>query len=88
MRQVVIRATGLGMNGVSSTALQVKIGEAYATADSVQPVADHAGLYAIQFRIPAAAAFGDAVPVALELTSNGRPVTSNAVTAAIEPVRQ
>ena len=87
---VLIWATGLdAAGGTSAAALLVKIGEASATAESVQSVAGHAGLYAIQVRVPAATAFGEAVPVQLQaLTSNGQQVTSNLVTAAIEPVRQ
>jgi uncharacterized protein (TIGR03437 family) len=86
--EVLIWATGLGAAGGTSAALLVQIGEAYATVESVQPVAGHEGLYAIQVRVPAATTFGDAVPVQLQaLTSDGQQVTSNVVTAAVEPVR-
>jgi uncharacterized protein (TIGR03437 family) len=87
--EILILATGLGEAGRSPAAsLLVKIGDAYATAESVQPVAGQAGLLAIQLRVPASTAFGRAVPVQLQvLTSDGRQVTSNVVAAAIEPVR-
>jgi len=85
--EVVIWVTGLGEGGANTAALLVKIGEAYATPDSVEPVAGRAGLYAIHVPVPAAATFGDAVPVALEVTSDGRLLTSNVATAAIEPIR-
>ena len=86
--EVLILATGLGAaGGTSSVALFVKIGEAYAAIESVQPVPGHEGLYSIKVRIPVVG-FGDAVPVQLEaLTSNGQ-LSSNVVTAAIEAVTQ
>ena len=88
--EVQIWATGLGeAGGTSAAALLVKIGEAYARTESVEPVTGHAGLYAIRVRVPAATTFGDAVPVQLqELMSSGPQLTSNVVTAAVEPVRQ
>jgi hypothetical protein len=69
--------------------LLVTIGEAYARIESVQPVAGHEGLQAIRVRVPATVTFGNAVPVQLQaLTSDGRQVASNVVTAAVETVRQ
>jgi uncharacterized protein (TIGR03437 family) len=86
---VLIWATGLGGSGGTSAALLVTIGEAYARIESVQPVAGHEGLQAVRVRVPATTTFGDAVPVQLQaLTSDGRQVVSNVVTAAVEPVRQ
>jgi len=85
--EVLIFASGLGKVDTFATLL-VEVGGAYARTDSVQPVAGHAGLYAIQVRVPTAPMFGDAVPVQVEVFSfGGQQVVSNVVTAAIEAAR-
>ena len=80
-----IRATGLGEN----LPVSVKIGDAYAQVLSIAPVENAAGVWNIRVAVPAAPNFGDAIPVQLEMaSSDGRPITSNSVMMAIEPVRQ
>jgi hypothetical protein len=45
-------------------------------------------LYALQARVPAAATYGDTVPLRGEVvTPDGRRFNSNTVTMAVEPVR-
>jgi len=86
--EVVIWATGLGW-ATPPGAVLVKIGGVYAGIESVQPVSGHAGLSAIQVRLPAATPVGDAVPVQLELsTPDSQQISSNIVTAAFESIRQ
>jgi uncharacterized protein (TIGR03437 family) len=80
---VSIRATGLGNN----LPLVVKIGDAYAEVGSITPVDGAAGVWEIHANIPSGVTFGDAVPVRLEVESNGQTVESNTVTIALEPVR-
>jgi uncharacterized protein (TIGR03437 family) len=84
---VLIWATGLDGSVGTSAALMVKIGDAYASIESVQPVAGHEGLHVIRVRVPAAT-LGDAVPVQLlVLTSDGEQVRSSVVPVAVESVR-
>ena len=78
-----IRATGLGDN----LPLFVKIGDAYAEVGSIAPVEGVAGVWDIQAKVPSGVVFGDAVPVQLEVASNGQALASNTVTIALEPVR-
>jgi uncharacterized protein (TIGR03437 family) len=86
--QMLIWATGLGRVPESPLGLSVKLGDAYAVVDSVEAVPGHAGIFAIQIRIPAATAFGEAVPVQLEVAGSSRSFKSNSVTLAIEAVSQ
>jgi uncharacterized protein (TIGR03437 family) len=88
--EVVLRATGLGFaGGTPMGAVRVRIGDVYAAVESVQPVSGHAGLSAIQIRVPDGTPIGDAVPIQLELsTINAQQIRSNIVTAAFEQIRQ
>jgi uncharacterized protein (TIGR03437 family) len=88
--ELVIWATGLGATGVVPPgAMQVRIGGVNAAVESVEPVSEHAGLSAIQIRVPAGIPVGDAVPVQLELsTADSHQVVSKSVTAAFESIRQ
>jgi len=82
--QILIRASGLGAAGT----LLVKLGDIPAEAETVNAVAGSAGQYTIQARVPAGVAFGDAVPVQVQIASpGGRQFNSNIVAAAIEAVR-
>jgi uncharacterized protein (TIGR03437 family) len=82
--QILIWASGLGSGSVL-----VKIGDIAAEVEVVNAVSGSTGLYTIQARVPAGAAFGDAVPVQVQITTpGGRQFNSNTVAAAIEPVRQ
>jgi uncharacterized protein (TIGR03437 family) len=80
---VVIRATGLG----NKLPVVVNIGGAYAEVASITPVDGAAGVWDIRANVPSGVTFGDAVPVRLEVQSNGHTVASNTVTIALEPVR-
>jgi uncharacterized protein (TIGR03437 family) len=87
--QVVIFATGLGSVADWSPAkMMVKLSDVSAGVESVQAVPGYAGIFAIQVRVPAVMTFG-VVPVYLQIvTSDGRQLNSNTVTAAFEVVRQ
>jgi uncharacterized protein (TIGR03437 family) len=87
--QIVIFATGLGSAADSSSGTMLaKLSDVSVGVESVQPVQGHAGVYAIQVQVPAAMTFG-AVPVQLQMTMpDGHQLSSNAVTAAFEAVRQ
>jgi uncharacterized protein (TIGR03437 family) len=79
-----IRSTGLG----SGIPVFVKIGGSYANVTSINPVSGAAGVSEIHVTIPVGPAFGDAVPVQVEVASpDGRQLQSNTVTIAIEPAR-
>ncbi len=87
--ELVIWATGLGGAGAAPSNVQVKIGGVYAGVESVQTVAGHVGLFAIQMLVPPGIPAGDAVPVQLELTTaHSQRVVSNSVTAAFEAIGQ
>jgi uncharacterized protein (TIGR03437 family) len=87
---ILIWATGLGPAAESSTGtVLVRFGDVYAQAEAVHAVAGHAGVYTVQVRVPAGLAFGDAVPVEIQVTApDGRQLNSPSVTTSIEPVRQ
>jgi uncharacterized protein (TIGR03437 family) len=88
--QILIWASGLG-SAVETSAgtVLVKLGDAAAKVESVNAVPGQAGLYTIQIEVPAVVAFGDALPVQVQVaTPDGRQFNSNTVTATIEPVRQ
>ena len=82
---LVIRATGLGL--APETALAVRIGGIAVPANSIESVAESAGVSEIRVKAPAGAPLGDAVPVVLQvLESSGTLRDSNTATIAIEPV--
>jgi uncharacterized protein (TIGR03437 family) len=86
--RAMIWVTGLGSSRRLQGAIQVNVGDTPAIVESVQPVSGYMGVDAIYIQMPEAAAFGDAVPVNLEvLMSDGRRVKSNSVTLAVEPAR-
>jgi uncharacterized protein (TIGR03437 family) len=87
---IVLWGTGFGPGGqVSAGQIAVKVGSVVANVDAVEAVPGHAGVYAVQVRVPASAAFGDNVPVQLQVTGgDGKSMESNTVTIAIEPVLQ
>jgi uncharacterized protein (TIGR03437 family) len=87
--QIMIWASGLGPTAASAGTVLVKLGDAAAKVESVNAVPGQAGLYTIQVQVPVVVAFGDAVPVQIQVaTPDGRQFNSNTVTATIEPVRQ
>ena len=87
--RILIWATGLGAADVASGAVVLKLGDANAELELVQPVAGYAGVYTIQARVPAASPQGDSVPVQLEVsTPDGLRLTSNTVTLAIEALAE
>jgi uncharacterized protein (TIGR03437 family) len=87
--QIMIWASGLGPTAASAGTVLVKLGDAAAKVESVNAVSGQAGLYTIQVQVPVVVAFGDAVPVQIQVaTPDGRQFNSNTVTATIEPVRQ
>ena len=88
--QIVLWGTGFGPAGQVNTAqLAVKVGSVDVNADAVQAVPGHAGVYAVQVRVPASTTFGDNVPVQVQVTGvDGKTLSSNTVTIAIEPALQ
>jgi uncharacterized protein (TIGR03437 family) len=88
--QILIWASGLGSAAeASSGTVLVKLGDIAAEVEAVNAVPGLAGVYTIQVRVPVGAAFGDAVPVQVQIaTPSGGQFNSNTVTAVIEPVRQ
>jgi uncharacterized protein (TIGR03437 family) len=88
--QILIWARGLGsVTEASAGTVLVKLGDSAAEVEAVNAVSGHAGLYTVQVRVPVVVAFGDAVPVQIQVaTPDGRQFNSNTVTATIEPVRQ
>jgi uncharacterized protein (TIGR03437 family) len=84
--EILIQATGLGQS-ITPASLQVKVGDQSLTIDSVQPLSGAAGIYQIQTRIPAGVAFGNALPVQLDLIRpDGSRISSNIVNMSVEPV--
>ena len=80
-----LRATGLGISGSDSGSLLIKIGGEEARVESIVPAPGAAGVSLIQVRIPTTAPLGDDIPVSLQLlASDGKRVSSNTVTLAIE----
>ena len=88
--EIVLWGTGFGAAGqISAGQLAVQVGGVDSNADAVQAVPGHAGVYAVQVRVPAAATLGDNVPVQVQVTGmDGKTVSSNIVTIAIEPTLQ
>ena len=87
--EISITATGLSSAaGGASNHVVVKVSGIDATVESVTPLAGTAGFYTIRARVPAAVAFGDGVPVQVQVvTSDGRQFASNSATLTVEPVR-
>jgi uncharacterized protein (TIGR03437 family) len=82
--EILIQASGLG-----SGALQVQIGEIPGEVESVEAVAGSASTYAIRTKVPAGTAFGENVPVQIQVVApSGQQFKSNIATATIEPARQ
>ena len=80
-----IWATGLGSVGDAPFAgLSVMIGGTPAEIESVDAVADHPGVSIIRVRVPSAAVLGDAVPVFLQIETDGQRWQSNRVTISVE----
>ena len=88
--QVVVWATGLGPGAESTPgAVSVNLSGIDAPVESIDASPGNAGVYAIQIRVPAGVAFGDALPLRVEVsTPDGRRFDSNSVTVAVEPTRQ
>ncbi|HUA60037.1 MAG TPA: putative Ig domain-containing protein, partial [Verrucomicrobiae bacterium] len=88
--EIVIWSSGLGsLAETDSRMLAVEVGGVETQVDSVQPIPDHAGVYAIHLRTPAVMDFGDAVPVQLRVTTpDGKQVAGNQVTLAVEAANQ
>ena len=86
---LLIWTTGLGSpDQITAGTIQVKIGTLYANVDRVVSAHGFAGLHGVEFRVPGALNFGDAVPVELRvLTPSSHPVDINRVSASIEAVR-
>jgi hypothetical protein len=87
--EIQIQATGLGGNAVSAGSVLVDLSGIAAEVQSITAVPGEAGVFMIQARVPAAVAFGDAVPVEIQVvTPDGRRFDSNRATVAVEAVRQ
>jgi len=81
-----ILATGDGLDS-NPSGVQISIGGIPTAAAQVQAMPGMAGVYQITVTVPNSVTPGDAVPVVARVTgSNGRALTSNAVTMAIEPL--
>jgi uncharacterized protein (TIGR03437 family) len=85
--EILLWATGLGSSSEAwSGMVSVKLGGVDAAVDGVSAVPGRAGLYTVQVRVPVPMAFGDAVPVQLDVINpDGLKFTSNSVTIAVEP---
>ena len=78
-------ATGLD----ASLPTFVSIGGVPAEVSAIVPSPNQAGVWSVQVKVPSAASTGDAVPVQLTVASpNGRQLSSNTVTIAVESARQ
>jgi uncharacterized protein (TIGR03437 family) len=88
--EVLLWGTGFGSSSEAwSGMVSVKLGGVDTAVDGVRAVPGRAGLYAVQVRVPVPMAFGDSVPVQLQVIgTDGKPYTSNTVTVAVEPVSQ
>jgi uncharacterized protein (TIGR03437 family) len=83
--EILIWGTGFG----SSIGVSVKLDGLYAEVESIRAVPGYAGTYTIQVRVPDSTNPGDTVPIQLQVTgSDGKLLSSNSVTMAVEPVRQ
>jgi uncharacterized protein (TIGR03437 family) len=86
--EISILATGLGSAAdLFPGTMLVHLGDVPVGVESVEAVPGYAGVFAVQVRVPATIAFGP-VPVQLQMTpADGRPLTSNSVTAVFEAAR-
>jgi uncharacterized protein (TIGR03437 family) len=85
--QLWIPVTGLGA-GVDRGSLMMSLGESSVAVEAVRALGASAGVTQVRITVPAAAPFGDAVPLAIQIVlPDGRLVASRPVTIAIEPVR-
>lgn len=86
--EVLIWGTGLG-NPANTGQISVTMGGVAAEVEAVMTMPGHAGVYAVQVRVPVATSFGDEVPVKLLVVGgDNKPVASNTATLAIEPAQQ
>jgi uncharacterized protein (TIGR03437 family) len=66
--------------------VSVQIGGVDAEVEGLSAVPSHAGLYTLQVRVPVPMAFGDEVPVEVQVTGpDGKLFRSSGITIAIEP---
>src|SRR6202008_1545619 len=80
-----IRVTGLASPD-SPAAIQpiVRLGGVSAAVDSVKAIPGLSGVYEVQLTVPAAAPFGDAIPVLMQLLQpDGKLIESNQPTITI-----
>jgi len=83
---ILILGTGFGLApDVAPSAMQVLVGGVPASVETVQAVANHAGLYTVRVPLPEGVATGDAVAVQIITASaDGEKYQSNTVKMAIE----
>ena len=85
--QLWIPVTGLGA-GTDPGSLMVSIGDSTVSVEAVRALRTSAGVAEVRITVPAAPALGEAVPLTIQIVlPDGRLVTSQPVTIAIEPVR-
>ena len=87
--ELTIRGTGFGsVTDVASGAVSVQLDGLNAEVESISPVPGHAGVYTVVVTVPAGTVPGDAVPLQIQVTgSDGKIVSSNAVSVAVEQAR-
>ena len=85
--EILIWGTGFGSSDwTPGTTVSVKAGGVDAEVEAVSAVPGHVGVYAVQVRVPVPTAFGERVPVQLEMIgADGKVFHSNSVTIAVEP---
>jgi uncharacterized protein (TIGR03437 family) len=86
---VSIWATGLDSSlATGDSQVLLRVGDVTVTADAVEPLPGFAGVFQMEARLPSAVAFGEAVPVQIQiLRADGQHIRSNTATMAIEPVQ-
>jgi uncharacterized protein (TIGR03437 family) len=86
--EILLWGTGFG-EFPSSAAISVNVGGVDTNVEAVRAVPGHAGAYTVLLRVPVPAAFGDSIPVHLEMIgADGKAFNSNSVTIAVEAVQQ
>jgi uncharacterized protein (TIGR03437 family) len=76
-----------GVDAARAASWSVHLGDVLTAMVSVSPVAGHAGVFAIQFQVPAGMPQSDRTKIFLESTqADGKSVSSNTVTIAVNPV--
>ena len=87
---IVILATGLGLaSDASSWMVSANVGGVDAVVNRVEALADRAGVYAVQVRVPVPLEFGDQVPIQLQVMGpDGKRLQSNRASIALEPAAQ